>query len=419
VKTYVRRWYSSDGDSIQIEENISDKKKSQYDPIPETKLREYFPRMQNSEVPLLTDVEAYLKSLPRRERKERKGGAVVLYSCPYWVNEDDLSTMANQLEMDPVDRDRVKYVVAPARSGKSASILPAFLQTTGNPNGFTHYFYLAFNNNAGNFYVPSTCDFSNDNKIAERQGGAFIVECVKHLLESPIYFAKPGEPSGRRIALERSPKVEDTQGADPYVVELKEYFTRKFGKSARILIHVDEHRKMSESPQFRKGALETLPKIDNVTVVATYTEQPDLPPDQSSTVCRLPVNLPVFDIRRAMNDIPDLNFPESDLKTRTQKRQFATMLFKLAVKITLFGLTDLHTEIKSKAFSKFLSDFKIAVENNKSNVDGALLECNELCSIGTNDLIVVDSENHAQDLLLGISKRLKKYFPDKFHLVVL
>merc|ERR1712000_511026 len=94
--------------------------------------------------------------------------------------------------MDPVDRDRVKYVVAPARSGKSASFLPAFLKTTKNPEGFTHYFYLAFNNNAGNYYVPSPCDFSND-MIAERQGGAFIVECVKQLLESPIYFDKPDD----------------------------------------------------------------------------------------------------------------------------------------------------------------------------------------------------------------------------------
>ena len=103
-----------------------------------------------------------------------------------------------------------------------------------------------------------------------------------------------------------------------------------------------------------RGAMSTLAmvKIKNsteknepVTVVATYTDMPDLP-HKSTGVCRAPVGLPPLDIERVMkvtklkdekgNYYYPFHFPLMVKKKldREEKRLFATLKFKLALKIS-------------------------------------------------------------------------------------
>ena len=70
-----------------------------------------------------------------------------LYKLPHWVpNEKDLDILANKIaEQDDNTRASVKYLAAPG-AGKTCAVLPAFLRCAER-HGFTHYIYIAFNNN--------------------------------------------------------------------------------------------------------------------------------------------------------------------------------------------------------------------------------------------------------------------------------
>lgn len=87
--------------------------------------------------------------------------------------------MAKELEKTHSSiRRQVKYVCAPTASGKTTSILPAFLASTK----FSHYLYLAFvNNNKRNFRLSS---LSPHVGVARKQGAAFALKCVATLLNN-------------------------------------------------------------------------------------------------------------------------------------------------------------------------------------------------------------------------------------------
>ena len=132
---------------------------------------------------LLRDLDTYKMSLPRREYKSKQGmRANILYKFPYYVSKEDLATMVNRLETrsEPPARCMVHYSAGPSGCGKSASILPAFLESAKNPGGFTHYLYIACGNNDGNYVKFDEASLST--YYAERQGTAFMFECVKRLL---------------------------------------------------------------------------------------------------------------------------------------------------------------------------------------------------------------------------------------------
>ena len=87
----------------------------------------------------------------------------------------------------------------------------------------------------------------------------------------------------------------------------------KGGKEPRILIHVDEHRKMCEriskendpGAEFSKGAMAALVMPtkhmnEYPVTVATCTDAPDFPYQPTLSVCRVPV--PPFDIERVMKE---------------------------------------------------------------------------------------------------------------------
>ena len=107
----------------------------------EEKLREKFEKFKPIEdTPLYRDFDTYKASLPVRERDHEW---LKLHELPYFGADDDVQLMAKKL-YDPAKevRKEVMYVCAPATSGKTTSVLPTFLESK-----FTHYLYIAFDNN--------------------------------------------------------------------------------------------------------------------------------------------------------------------------------------------------------------------------------------------------------------------------------
>ena len=149
----------------------------------EEHLRSYFNEfMKNEDVHLLKSFDTYEKSLPRRKIN---GGKKVLelYKLPYYVINEDLDTMVTNLLEPQSNRTVIKYLAAPSGYGKTSSVLQAFLRSTDGDEGFTHYFYLAFNNNADNYYrVDDTLEPSHPLD----QGANFIYDCVVHHLSFPL-----------------------------------------------------------------------------------------------------------------------------------------------------------------------------------------------------------------------------------------
>eukprot|EP00439_Symbiodinium_sp_Y106_P006099 s15229_g1.t1 len=68
-------------------------------------------------------------------------------------------------------------------------------------------------------------------------------------------------------------------------------------QSNRLLLHIDEHRSMSDSPEFRRGAMQLAGSVPaRCRVIATYLGPPDLPAQGSSTVCRFPIAMMLVDV---------------------------------------------------------------------------------------------------------------------------
>ena len=125
----------------------------------------------------------------------------------------------------------------------------------------------------------------------------------------------------------------------------------EFSKGATTALAM--HSKISKNRPFATSDSDSV--TDSVIVVATYTDMPDLPRQPSIDVCRAPVGLPPLDIEHSVMKVTKLkdekgnyyypfHFPLMDKKTldREEKRLFATLKFKLAVKISQYGRSNLH-----------------------------------------------------------------------------
>ena len=77
--------------------------------------------MKTANIPLLETWESYEASLPVREGTD---GVSKLYSQPYLCRGKELDVAVSRLEHANEDRDRVAYLSAPTKRGKSAAILP-------------------------------------------------------------------------------------------------------------------------------------------------------------------------------------------------------------------------------------------------------------------------------------------------------
>ena len=144
--------------------------------------------MQADAVPLLKDYDTYAASLPVRERGISK--PLKLYQLQFYVKESDLDTFAARMDADE-QRPTVAYIAAASHSGKSASVLVGFLRAREQSTvegqcamNFTHYLYMPFANNGGNFHsrvsdakVKKAC--SDDVELREALGASYMRDCFK------------------------------------------------------------------------------------------------------------------------------------------------------------------------------------------------------------------------------------------------
>lgn len=120
-------------------------------------------------------------------------------------------SMAKEILQPPrSSRFGVKYLSAPGGSGKTSSILPAFLRSTKMVNGYTHYIYLAFRNNSKRYFRLLGAENIMFN-LALAQGAAFMHQCMR------VLFSEPNKNGSYGIPLKNYP-------ADP-VQEMEEMTT--------------------------------------------------------------------------------------------------------------------------------------------------------------------------------------------------
>ena len=243
-----------------------------------------------------------------------------LYKLPHYTNEHDLDMLVKKFEAPPENSGRrdVKFLAAPPASGKTCVVLPAFLRSAEKEDEFTHYIYIAFHNNHNRIFKASPYIPIDDEDKAYEQGAAFIINCLQQIL----FDREPNTTSGFNI---------NSNGEENVAEYMKELIAKlaKGGKEPRILLQFDEHRYMCErtgekndyGADFSRDAMSSLAmtirknamaiigensdstnieKKIPVTVVATYTDKPDLPSSPSPCVCRAPVGLPPIDIELVM-----------------------------------------------------------------------------------------------------------------------
>jgi len=335
------------------------------DDTPSHRLKKAFDAsMINADVPLLSSWDSYKESMPVRHSSRAKK-YLKLCDLPFYARETHLEKNAELLETDIIPkttndpRFAVAYVSAKTESGKTASILPIFLNSyeSNRESHFTHYLYVAFKNNGVNNFGTSE-DASTDEKIAERQGAAFMYVCIQALLD-----CKYKKPSMLDVIVENGPHRNIFQAAVSHLRQVFTVYTRHIlrlpqsipdvgdaterinqllndkipGKHQRILIHLDEHRKMNNSADFCRGAMIALAKCPRVKCVATFTEPLTelLAHDKSSGVSRQPCTHITFDLcvyldKRYSVDIRRLVAWQNLELTSIQKRKWATLAFRMA-----------------------------------------------------------------------------------------
>uniref|UniRef100_A0A0G4FUJ7 Uncharacterized protein n=1 Tax=Chromera velia CCMP2878 TaxID=1169474 RepID=A0A0G4FUJ7_9ALVE len=247
-------------------------------------------------------------SLPVRAVGTRSK-ALRLYRLPYWGSEEDLGKMAKVLFVDQTrHRYEIKYLCAPGHSGKTSSGLAAFLAS----KDFTHYLYIAFENNERRRFQLSDKTPLLDggySGYAKKQGAAFAVECMRILLEEPDWTGPYEVPVG---PCDLPPSTDDS------IDEMKRLLYQNLGEKAKVLIHLDEHKKMcprtneknDPGAAFSQGAMEVF-SGSRAVVVARHVEPPPLSPPTASTsdTCRWPVICPRIDVELVMRHLAGPSAP--------------------------------------------------------------------------------------------------------------
>jgi len=177
----------------------------------------------------------------------------------------------------------------------------------------------------------------------------------------------------------------------------------------RILVHLDEHKRMHKNANFRRGAMGLLARVRGVVVVATYTEPPmEINPSASSDVCRFPVPVPLLDIRAVMEKVDQLSFPVDPSKfNATNQRLWATLLFRLgarvSTKLNFFHLGD------NSDFTQFKINFQNEASNAASDstddvASKVLKGCINLCRYEARTPSLLPNGCDVDALLLGLTE---------------
>ena len=233
----------------------------------EERLEEHFNRiMKCDRIPLLSNFDVYKKSLPVRNPGIINSKQYPLYQLPIWLHDEDVDKLSDQLLAESSARNVVNYISAPSHFGKTACVLPAFLNSTVKENGFTHYLYLSCDNNNSNYFCSDR--IINENN-AECQGASFIFECLKILLTAS------SAQLPHRITVNEHPPTSDES-----VNKLRKLFADMAPNdetSPRILVHIDEHRKMC--PRNESSYRNETRMCEGDTVVVSLDECDDGDPE--------------------------------------------------------------------------------------------------------------------------------------------
>ena len=393
----------------------------------EEKLRENFEKFKPSKcTPLYRDFDTYKASLPVRQRDNEW---LKLHELAYFGVDSDVQLMAEKL-YDPSTayRKMVKYVCSPATSGKTTSVLPAFLES----KFFTHYLYIAFDNNNKRQFKLSPYTPMADTDCATRQGAAFAYECVRKLL------MEPDKQESHKIEIGVDDKSRELPAYEVSVDKLKNLLSSHFGEQSCILFHVDEHRQMCERTDAKndpgvfvsRGAMQALANAG--VVVATYTAPPSVPALGHSGICRDPVFMPQVDVLKLLQHL-QLILPRAE--NRTNRRLLAMLKFRLAMAfqpsdtrddptfgLEIGGLHQLQTA--SQKLKDFVDSLRLKLKNHDGLDQEKLLEeCIEIC-VKPNVVTQTTPVSYATRLLLGMSdneieKAVKKVGREIEDLVVL
>ena len=204
------------------------------------------------------------------------------------------------------------------------------------------------------------------------------------------------------------PDLADTEAK--FQEEMEKFLQRN--ASNRLLLHIDEHRSMSTSPEFRRGALllaGSLPQM--CQVIATYLEPPDLAAQGSSQVCRFPIAMMLVDVSplltRDASDaapataagLPKIKLPAEGWGGK-EERLLATLRVKLSLFLVHIGLDQLHIPQDEK------SDLRRTFRNIQDQLDKeGNLESKLIGALGSFSVALPDLDEQvsgAVDLLLGI-----------------
>ncbi|CAE7856609.1 unnamed protein product [Symbiodinium necroappetens] len=256
-------------------------------------------RVQNQTHKLFGDIEEYLKHLPTRD----VGGRVLkLYELPFCCRSRQLQSLCNDLvQASHSKRSPVKFIVAPTHSGKTACILPAFLQMRRDRT-MTHYIYLAFHNNGSNHHEPPVIPDRMFKKMSESAieeiGFAYLIHCLKRTLCSG--YARQNDRFNAQVA--RNIQLLYGRRGLSYETKLNDEYAELIqgilgDGGVKLLLHVDEHGRMEKNPFFRRGALVRAAGNERVAVIATFTEKPPALSvsnvnSESSECCGVPCTLP-------------------------------------------------------------------------------------------------------------------------------
>eukprot|EP00538_Stauroneis_constricta_P011095 CAMPEP_0119546726 /NCGR_PEP_ID=MMETSP1352-20130426/1014_1 /TAXON_ID=265584 /ORGANISM="Stauroneis constricta, Strain CCMP1120" /LENGTH=647 /DNA_ID=CAMNT_0007591451 /DNA_START=59 /DNA_END=1998 /DNA_ORIENTATION=- len=339
---------SSGSSAHALEENIKFLAITVPDDAPSRRLRLVFEdSMVSADVPLLSSWGSYWESLPSRYLLGI-GKYIKLCDVPFYATDDSIDVLTKQLEdiilpIRGIPRFAVAYLSARTRSGKTSSILPVFLNsyTSNRMRRFTHYLYMAFNNNAANNF-SATGKASRVSDIAEQQGALFIYKCVAKLLEGEYTdITLETIEAYRKDVLGRNRGISILRFATNMINLLLQ--TKIPGEDQRFLIHLDEHRKMNTNPNFRRGAMTALAMCNRVKCVATFTEPLTelLPMDESSGACRQPCTHLTFDLpeyleKRESIDIRRLVARQDQELPSIQARKWATLVFRMASMVQVY-----------------------------------------------------------------------------------
>lgn len=220
-------------------------------------------KMQRDNVPLLRDFATYSDFLPVKQ-SEFTGAYYRLCDNPYFAKAADIARFTEALESREGEFEPyVKYSCSPAPTGKTSGVLVGFLESAEKgEDPYTHYLYLACEKSNKVFGYDDS-SLSQDLTKASNQGAAFMYECIQLLLQ-----AKQGS---HFLAID-----EDVRASEVTIAALEKYL-RGAIPEGRILVHVDEHKKMCRHPilqeqsaSFRRAAMTVFTNFTDVSIIATY-----------------------------------------------------------------------------------------------------------------------------------------------------